>query len=348
MLSDRALRAAQRQLAARCGPAGPAKGSSTHPRGVRLALMASEAWKKTLLNAPGRHQTRKVYISHICMCLHMLAGRVLPVTASSTHTGDVQFNRYSEDEGTLERDGCASNKEEGAKQKQRVQEQPVAAAGAAAVEAEQATGTSTPMDVSQQDQVRLVAKFPCMHDVAEAEQATGTSAPTEMVRLGRGTDQVRLVAKIPNPHDHACTMMLSSCKAILSGRRLTHGAFRLVHQVGCPDKGRAMLAVPQEKGISGLAASDRPDIPTAAASAIRADAGHKGRLCGYATMHTFTHSGQQLSAAVCTPHMPCLPNCTVPLKAYEELLSRIQLMSEHSADVLKALETPQKASPTRR
>jgi hypothetical protein len=145
----------------------------------------------------------------------MLAGRILLVTASSAHTGDIQFNRYSEDERTLERDGCASNKEEGAKQNQKVQERPVAAAAAAAVKAEQATGTSTSMDVSQQDRVRLVAELPCMHDVAVAEQATGTSAPnpTEVVRLGRGTGQARLVAKVLNPHDHACTMMLPSCKA---------------------------------------------------------------------------------------------------------------------------------------
>ena len=70
--------------------------------------------------------------------------------------------RYSEDEGTLERDGCASNKEEGAKQEQKVQEQPVAAADAAAGEAEQATGTSDPMDVIQQDQVRLFAEVACI------------------------------------------------------------------------------------------------------------------------------------------------------------------------------------------
>ena len=115
------------------------------------------------------------------MCLQMLAGKTLPVTASSTQIGDMQFYRYSEDEDTLEGNRCASSKEEGAKQKQKVQEQPVAAAGAAAGEAEQATGTSTPMGVIQQDQVRLVAEVPCMHHVAEAEQATSTSAPAVVV-----------------------------------------------------------------------------------------------------------------------------------------------------------------------
>lgn len=77
-------------------------------------------------------------------------------------------------------------------------------------------------------------------------------------------------------------------------------------------------AVPRDKGISGLAASDRPgeDIPTAAEAVIRADAEQKDGLCGYAVMHTFTHSGQQLSAAICTPHMPCLFECTVLLQSF--------------------------------
>lgn len=111
----------------------------------------------------------------------MLAGRTSPVTASSTQSGDMRLYRYSEDEDTLEGNRCASSKEEGAKQKRKVQEQPVAAAGAAAGEAEQATGTSTPMDEIQQDQVRLLAEVPCMHHVAEAEQARCTSAPAVVV-----------------------------------------------------------------------------------------------------------------------------------------------------------------------
>ena len=68
----------------------------------------------------------------------------------------------------------------------------------------------------------------------------------------------------------------------------------------------------------------------------------------YAAMHTFTHSGQHLSAAIRTPHMPCLLECTVLLQSYEEFLGGMQLMSKHSADALKAVETPLKAPPTRR
>ena len=92
------------------------------------------------------------------------------------------------------------------------------------------------------------------------------------------------------------------------------------------------LAVPQDKGRSGLAASDRAGeaIPTAAEAAIRADAEQKGRSCGYAVVHTFTHSGQQLSAAICTPHMPCLFECTGLLQSYEEFLGRMQLMGKRT------------------